>query len=111
MATITSVDLSLIKGDFYRIAFPQHQIYLKNYFRGELEISLVNYYCYFSSLIQLKGIIGFLRCFKDHTGFCCSDSLGKKTINRVMLIESEVEKAKRGDNLELFTKLKSGQIF
>src|SRR5581483_3046467 len=89
-----NLDVNLLSRKHLRNNIPHESQYLLKYFGTGLGKAFLFYYFQFKDLIEFRDYWFFIRNFKDHTGFVCSEQLMWIYYKKLKNIEKQVEEAR-----------------
>jgi len=95
---ITERDNKFI-SDFFENQIPENKKWLRHYFKTPIKKAFLNYFIEFGNTIK----------FKDHTGFLCSKRYIKRLRHLIVILEKEIEFARKNFDIEKIAEIEMGK--
>jgi len=87
-------------SDFLSLPVPSEAFWMTRYFRGELSMEFLKYFCAFRSSFH----------FSEHTGRPCSARWAKRMKSRFLRLEKAHEDARKSLDFELLSEIEMGNL-
>lgn len=93
-------DLKLISGIFLEDNIPQNKLWLKKYFKSNIQVKFLSYSLLFDNISY----------FCRHTGVKCSLRYAKKMKKKYKYLIKSHEEAKKNFDLDLLVAIENGKL-